>query len=149
MPGNPFERDTSHWLMKLSPDEWLRAALGELRRAEEAYKGRDPRAGLAGARRAAGMALNGALIAEPNAAWGRSYVDHLLALSREDSAPARVREAAKLLVETPLPGQGSLVSIRTASSDEKVLEAARDVAAHAYAVVTRHGAHGAGEEQGS
>ncbi len=134
-----FEKDANHWLFKLAPDEWIRAGLGELRRAEEAYKAKNARAGLAGARRAAGMALNGALIVEPNEAWGRSYVDHLLALSRDASVPPRVRDAAKLLVETPLPGQGSLVSIRTASSDEKILEAARDVAAHAYAVVARHG----------
>lgn len=133
-----FERDPSHWLYKLSPDEWIRAALGDLKRAEEAYAQRNVRGGLAGARRAAGMALNGALILEPNDAWGRSYVDHLLALGREEHAPARVREAAKLLMETPLPGGGSLVSIRTASSDEKILEAARDVIAHAFAIVKRH-----------
>src|SRR5262249_5047749 len=27
-----FVRDVGHWLYKLSPDEWLRAAMGELRR---------------------------------------------------------------------------------------------------------------------
>lgn len=133
-----FERDTQHWLLKLSPEEWVRAGMGELRRAEEAYRARDPRAGLAGARRAAGMALNGALIVEPNAGWGRSYLDHLVALAREEAAPPRVREAAQLLVRTPLPGQGSLVALRTASADERILEAARDVTAHAYAVVLRH-----------
>ncbi|AKV01226.1 hypothetical protein AKJ09_07889 [Labilithrix luteola] len=133
-----FVRDTAHWLFKFSPDEWIRAALGELRRAEAAYAQRNARAGLAGARRAAGMALNGALIVEPDEGWGRSYVDHLLAIGKDDRVPARVREAAKLLIETPLPGQGSLVAIRTASSDEKVLEAARDIAAHAYVVVKRH-----------
>lgn len=133
-----FERDASHWLFKLSPDEWIRAALGDLRRAEAAYAQRNPRAGLAGARRAAGMALNGALIVEPDEAWGRSYVDHLLALGRAERVPERVREAAKLLTDTPLPGGGSLVAIRTPSSEEKVLEAARDVIAHAFAVVKRH-----------
>jgi HEPN domain-containing protein len=133
-----FERDASHWLFKLSPDEWIRAALGDLRRAEQAYAQRNARAGLAGARRAAGMALNGALIVVPCEAWGRSYVDHLLALGRDESVPAPVRESAKLLTDTPLPGGGSLVAIRTASSDAKVLEAARDVIAHAYAVVKRN-----------
>lgn len=139
----PFERDSSHWLNKLSPDEWLRAALGELRRAEDAYQRKNGRAGLAGARRAAGMALNGALIVEPNEAWGRSYMDHLLALARDKSdgaavpVPARVREACAILVETPLPG-GELVALRTSTSDERVLEAARDIVAHAYAVVKRH-----------
>lgn len=133
-----FVRDESHWLRKLSPREWVRAGLSELKRAEAAYAARNARAGLAGARRAAGMALNGALLVEPNEAWGRSYVDHLLALGKDESVAPRVREACRLLTDTPLPGQGSLVSIRTASSDERVLEAARDVIAHAYAVVARH-----------
>src|SRR5690242_20357026 len=116
----PFVRDEAHWLHKLSPDEWIRAAMGELRRAEDAYKRRNARAGLAGARRAAGMALNGALILEPNDAWGRSYMDHLLALKNDTSerVPARVREACAILLETPLPG-GELVALRTASADEQ------------------------------
>jgi len=134
-----FERDPSHWLAKLSPDEWIRAGMGELLRAEEAYKGRNARAGLAGARRAAGMALNGALLVEPNEGWGRSYLDHLLALSRDASVPERVRAASKELVETPVPGGAArVVVLRTPSSDERLLEAARDVIAHAYAVVKRH-----------
>src|SRR5262245_3164772 len=133
-----FEKDPNHWLFKLSPDEWIRAGLGELKRAEEAYKRRNGRAGLAGARRAAGMALNGALIVEPNDGWGRSYMDHLLALKADRSAslPPRVREACAILVETPLPG-GELATLRTARAEEKVLEAARDVIAHAYAVAKR------------
>jgi hypothetical protein len=136
----PFVRDESHWLNKLSPDEWIRAAMGELRRAEEAYARRNARAGLAGARRAAGMALNGALIVEPNEAWGRSYMDHLLALKSDLSGavPSRVGEACAILLETPLPG-GELVALRTSSSDEGVLEAARDVVAYAYAIVRRGG----------
>jgi HEPN domain-containing protein len=134
-----FLRDESHWLFKLAPDEWLRAAMGELKRAEDAYARKNARAGLAGARRAAGMALNGALILQPNDAWGRTYMDHLLALKVDASAPERVREAAAILVDTLLPG-GELVSLRTAKADENVLEAARDVVAHAYALVKRDGA---------
>lgn len=137
-----FVPDPSHWLLKHSPRDWIRAAMAELRRAEDAYKRKDVRAGLAGARRAAGMALNAALVVEPDDAWGRSYVDHLLAIARDERAPARVREAAKILVETPLSGQGGLVALRSASLDERVLEAARDVAAHAYAVVVRHEGRG-------
>lgn len=132
-----FERDPNHWLFKLSADEWVRAALGELRRAEAAYARRDPRAGLAGARRAAGMALNGALVCVPDDAFGRSYMDHLAALARDASAPEKVRAAAKVLVDTPLSGGGALVALRTTSSDDRVLEAARDVVAHAYAIVKR------------
>jgi hypothetical protein len=134
-----FVRDEAHWLYKLSPDEWIRSAMGELRRAEAAYAQKNGRRGLAGARRAAGMALNGALIVEPNEAWGRSYMDHLLALkgTTDEAVPRAVREACAVLVETPLPG-GELVSLRTATGDTRVLEAARDVLAHAYAVVKRN-----------
>jgi len=133
-----FARDEAHWLFKLSPDEWIRAAMGELRRAEEAYRRKNGRAGLAGVRRAAGMALNGVLIVHPNEAWGRSYMDHLLAVKGELSelVPVRIREACAILVDTPLPG-GELVALRTANADERILEAARDVLAHAYSVVTR------------
>jgi HEPN domain-containing protein len=129
-----FERDETHWLFKLSPDEWIRAAQGELHRAEESYAKKNGRAGLAGARRAAGMALNGALIVLPNDAWGRSYMDHLLAL-KTDANP-RIAEAARTLIDTPLPG-GELVALRTSNANENVLEAARDLIAHAYAIVTK------------
>jgi hypothetical protein len=133
-----FVRDEAHWLNKLSPDEWIRAAMGELRRAEEAYARKNGRAGLAGARRAAGMALNAALIVEPNEAWGRSYMDHLLALKVDATGaiPSQIRAACTTLLETPLPG-GELVALRTSGADDKVLEAARDVIAHAYAVMKR------------
>jgi HEPN domain-containing protein len=125
------------WLRKFSPDEWISAAMGELRRAEQAYARSDARAGLAGCKRAAGMALNGALIVEPNAAWGRTYVEHVAALAKEDKVPEAVRAACKVLVETR-PPSGDILSLRSKAGDEKVLEAARDVIAHAYAVVKRH-----------
>jgi len=130
-----FERDPNDWLRRLSPDEWIAAAMNELKRAEEAYLRHDPRGGLAGAKRAAGMALNGALLTVPNETWGRSYVDHIAALIADESAPAAVRSACKTLHETPAPG--SIAQLRTKSGDEKVLEAARDVMAHALAIVMR------------
>jgi HEPN domain-containing protein len=134
----PFVRDESHWLFKLSPDEWIRAGLADLRRAEAAYQSNDPRGGLASAKRAAGMALNGALIVEPEEAWGRSYVDHVMALGRDARAPERVRQACRELLESAPPAAAKLVALRTSSSDNRILEAARDVIAHAYAVVKRH-----------
>jgi HEPN domain-containing protein len=133
-----FVRDESHWLFKLSPDEWIRAALSDLRRAEEAYGAKNSRGGLAGAKRAAGMALNGALIVEPNAMWGRTYVEHLAAAAIDGAVPDRVREACRELLDTTMPGQTELVTLRVTSTDRRVLEAARDVIAHAYAVVKRH-----------
>jgi len=141
-PGKPavgtFVRDDSHWLLKLSPAEWVRAALSDLRRAEEAYRANDARAGLAGAKRAAGMALNGALILEPNDLWGRTYVEHVGALAKDAAVPSRVREACRELLETTTPGRAKLVTLRVSSTNLRVLEAARDVIAHAYAVVKRH-----------
>ena len=134
---HPFVRDASHWLFKLSPDEWIRAALSDLRRAEEAYQAKNVRGGLAGAKRAAGMALNGALIVEPNALWGRTYVEHIGAVAVDLGVPERVRAACRELIETTMPGPAALVTLRVTSSERRVLEAARDVIAHAYAVVKR------------
>ena len=84
------------------------------------------------------MALNGALIVEPNEAWGRSYMDHILALKGDTSerTPQRVREACTILLEAPLPG-GEIVALRTQAGDTRIIEAARDVMAHAYALVKR------------
>lgn len=132
----PFVRDESHWLYRLSASEWIRAAQAELGRAERAYAAGDARAGLAGARRAAGMALNGALVVAPEPAWGRTYVEHLAALRRDAGVPEAVREAAGRLVDASAPAP-KLVVLRTKSATERVVDAARDVIAHAYVVVCR------------
>ncbi len=133
----PFARDESHWLFRLSPREWIQAALTELRHAQEAYARHDARAGLAGARRAAGMALNGVLIVEPSEGWGRSYVDHVNALAEDATVPEPVRAACRVLQEATAPG-GGVVPLRSRAADERIMEAARDVMAHALAVVTKH-----------
>jgi len=132
-----FTRDADHWLWRYSPKEWIRAAMKELRSAEQAYAQRNARAGLTGCKRAAGMGLNAALIAEPNEAWKRTYVEHLHALARDEAVPDAVSRAARILLEMPAPG-GPIVVIRSKAQDEKMIEAARDVIAHAFAVVTRH-----------
>jgi HEPN domain-containing protein len=132
-----FVRDPDHWLKKYSPKEWIRAALKEMRAAEESFKQRNVRAGVAGCRRAAGMALNAALVVEPNEAWKRTYVEHVQALAKDAAVPAAVRASAERLLEAPGAG-GELIILRRASHDEVILEAARDVMAHAYAVVVRH-----------
>ena len=129
-----MEKDPGHWLKRLSPDEWITAALGELRRAEEAYARHDARAGLAGCKRAAGMALNGALLVEPRDRWGRTYVEHVAALAGDDAVPEPVRTACKVLLEQP--GR-DLLALHTKSGDARFVEAARDVMAHAYVVVKR------------
>lgn len=134
MPGP----DPDHWLHRFTPREWLRAAMGELENARAAYARHNGRAGLAGCRRAAGVALNGLLAATPehDPAWGRSYMDHLTYLAKDGDAPDAVRAAATLLLATPLPG-GEIVALRTAKSDASALDAAETVMAHAYAVVVR------------
>ena len=91
-----------------------------------------------GCKRAAGMALNGALIVEPKPIWGRTYVEHIAALAIDAAVPDRVRGACRELLETNMPGQTQLVTLRVTSTDHRVIEAARDVIAHAYAVVKRH-----------
>jgi HEPN domain-containing protein len=131
-----FEKDPGHWLMRFSPDEWIQAALQELRRAEARLRVNDLPAALAGCKRAAGMALNGALIVEPNESWGRSYADHVTALSGDAGIPERVRAACKeLLSSRPA---SDILTLRSPRSDQRMLEAARDVMAHAYAVIKRH-----------
>jgi HEPN domain-containing protein len=132
-----FVRDADHWLFRYSPKEWIRAAMKEMRLAEASYAQRNLRAGIAGCKRAAGMALNAALIVEPNATWKRTYVEHLQALAKDESVPRAVSDAARAILEAPAPSV-NIVILRSPHADDKVLEAARDVIAHAFAVVTRH-----------
>ena len=132
-----FARDPGHWLFRLSPDEWIRAALGEVERARAAYGRGDSRAGASGVKRAAGMALNGALIVEPDDAWGRSYVEHVQALSADTRVPDAVRVACRVVLDAGGPG-GEVIVLRTPRTGEAAIEAAKDVIAHAWAVVRRH-----------
>jgi HEPN domain-containing protein len=129
--------DPPDWLRKLTPDEWIRAGLGELKRAEHAYIGGNARAGAASVKRAAGMALNAALLVEPEASWGRSYVEHLAALARDARVPEAVRSACMKVLGASPPGH-DVVVLRTPRAYEAVLDAARDVIAHAWAVVRRN-----------
>src|SRR5579864_5109856 len=116
-----YTRDPSHWLLRLSPDEWIRAALGELARAEKAWSSGDLRGGAAGVRRAAGMALNGALIVEPNDAWGRTYVEHLQGLAVDDRVPDAVRAATRAVLDAKAPS-GGVIPLRTPRSHESALD---------------------------
>jgi len=98
MPG----RDPTHWLHRFDAEEWLRAAANELTRAEEALLHKQQRPGVAGARRAAGMAWNAVLVAAEDEAYGRSYMDHLRALAKDERVAEPVRAAAEQLVDAPL-----------------------------------------------
>jgi HEPN domain-containing protein len=132
-----FKRDPADWLRRYSPDEWIRAALAEVKRAETAYARGDGRGGAAGVKRAAGMALNGALLVEPDESWGRSYVDHVQALARDTRVPQGVRKACQAVLEARGPS-GEVILLRTPRTAEAALEAAKDVIAHAWAVVKKH-----------
>jgi hypothetical protein len=113
------------WLTRLSAEEWLRAARSELVRATEALRAKHQRAGVAHARRAAGMAWNAALrtIGDPasRARYGRSYMDHLRVLQHDEVVSATAREAAQALVTAPL--EPALVQLGV--GDARLAELAR------------------------
>ncbi len=132
-----FIRDPNHWLRRFTPDEWIRAALGELARARKSCERGDARGCAAGLKRAAGMALNAALLVEPERPWGRTYVEHLEALARDSLVPEAVRAAAREVLDAGLPS-GGVVRLRTPRTQLAPVEAAHDVIAHAWAVVKRH-----------
>ncbi len=127
------------WLLRHSPEDWIRQGLGELARAENALKAHDRVAGVLGLRRAAGMALNGALSVSQRD-WGRTYVDHLRAVAADASVPARVREAAQLLDGVALDRVPDVVRLTPPSESARWVEATKAGMAHAYAVV--HGSTG-------
>ncbi len=126
--------DPKAWLKRYSPQGWIERALRELAVAEQAFFDRQPPAAAAAMKRAAGMALNGALCVVPREDWGRSYVEHLKALAEDDSVPEVVSESARVILEFA-PQPGTLVFLRSPGKDHRLLEATRTVMAHAYAIV--------------
>jgi hypothetical protein len=117
--------DPGHWLHRLDPAGWLAAAATELAHAQEKLSQRAVRAGVTHARRAAGMAWNAVLVTAPDERYGRSYMDHVVALAQtaesDASIPAAVRAAARLLREAPA-APPTLITI--GRPDMSVLEAA-------------------------
>jgi HEPN domain-containing protein len=86
--------DPRHWLFRFSVDEWLRAAEQELSLCREALQRRAIRTGVTHARRAAGMAWNAILVIDFDPRYGRSYMEHVVALADEPGIPEPVRTAA-------------------------------------------------------
>jgi HEPN domain-containing protein len=127
------------WLVRLAPEQWIKQGLGELSRAQARLQSHDRTAGVLGLRRAAGMALNGALSIRWRP-WGRTYVDHLRAVEGDDAVPEAVRAAARLLNDAELEKQPGIVRLTPPSESARLVEAAKTVMAHAYAVV--HGSAG-------
>lgn len=127
------------WLTRLSAEEWIKQGLSELQRAEALVAAHDRAAAVLGLRRAAGMALNGALSVRWRA-WGRTYVDHVHAIADDSDVPQLVRDAARLLNDAPIDKQPNVVRLTPPSESTRWLEAAKTVMAHAYAIV--HGSVG-------
>jgi hypothetical protein len=80
------------------------------------------------------MALNAILRASSDEArlarWGRSYMDHVVALASDDRAPQEVQAAADLLRATP-PQPPALVQL--GPPDRGFIDAARRIASWARA----------------
>jgi len=125
---------STSWLERHSAQGWIELGLRELAVVEQAFAERQPPAAAAAMKRAAGMALNGALCVVPREDWGRSYVDHLQAVATDQSLPREVSESAKIILEFT-PQAGTLVFLRSPAHDHRLLEATRTVMAHAYAIV--------------
>ncbi len=128
MPGP----DPAHWLHRLTGDEWLAAATTELEHCAEVLGRRAFRPGVTHARRAAGMAWNAVLALAEDPSFGRSYMEHVVALAKDAGAPDEVRAAAELLRDTP-PLPPELITL--GKPDLRVLEAARRIVGHATARV--------------
>lgn len=123
----------NEWLVRLSKEEWMQVATKELRECLDALRAKQQRKGVAAGRRAAGMALNAVLLEYPNAAWGRSYVDHLKALVSQTEVPEVVRESAKELLDAPLEGPKL---IRLGAGDDSLAAAAATVIDWSHARLT-------------
>lgn len=104
-----------HWLWRLDAERWMAAAIEELERARTHFGQR--RTTLTHLRRAAGMALNAVLVhwgrtssrAEPidvETVWGRSYLEHLEAVSHPDTDRGPLGDEvvahARVLLRTPI-----------------------------------------------
>jgi HEPN domain-containing protein len=121
-------RDPAHWLLRLTADEWLAAAETELGHAEAALGRRAVRPAVTHARRAAGMAWNAVLVSHPDDRYGRSYMEHVVALTADEAVPAEVRAAAQRLRDTA-PRPPELVTL--GKTDLAPLEAARAIVDYA------------------
>jgi hypothetical protein len=114
-------------------------ALAELSRAEQLLQARDRSAAVLSLRRAAGMALNGAL-AVTWREWGRTYAEHVRAVAADPAVPEPVRAAAQLLMAVEVSREPGIVRLTPPSESARWIDATKTVMAHAYAVV--HGRAG-------
>jgi hypothetical protein len=127
-------RDPTHWLHRLTADEWLAAAATELGHCEETLARRAVRPGVTHPRRAGGMAWTAVLALVEDPRFGRSYMEHLVALAGagDETAPAEVRAAAQQLRATA-PAPPELITL--GKPDLRPLEEARRIVTFAAARV--------------
>lgn len=125
------------WLWRLGAADWIAAGENELGLGRSSVDTR--RRAITHARRAAGMALNGVLVAMRDrgwperhceTVWGRSYIEHLRALAEGDDveplSPATAKLAAELLGIPVMPGAGLVQLGAHAGSDAtRALELAK------------------------
>ena len=91
--------DESHWLLRLTPEQWLAAARNDLSTSESALAEGQAKKGMVLARRAAGMAMNAVLVLRPLDSWRRSYMEHLEAAARGEGVSTEVASSALELVD--------------------------------------------------
>jgi hypothetical protein len=72
----------------------------------------------------------------------------VIALGNDLSVPQAVRDACAVLLATHV-GPSDIIRLRSPRGDEKVLEEAKDVIAHAYFVVAKHEASGVPDTKAS
>jgi HEPN domain-containing protein len=130
------EIDPAHWLYRLTAEQWLSAADNELKGAYQALAGKQQRAGVTYARRAAGMALNARLRRTPDPAYGRSYMEHLQALRTDAAVSQELRGAASRLLAVPTTQQ--LVTLGP-KGDTTPAELAGRIIEHVRAYLGRRG----------
>src|SRR5262249_31598392 len=129
-------KDPDHWLYRLTPEEWLRAAENEAAHAAASLTHRQQRAGVASARRAAGMAWNAGLAAPRNeeSEDGRSYKDPLPPPTSDQTGPALGRAAARPLLAARVVQ--TLVPLgRPSPGEARLADSARSIIAHARSLV--------------
>ena len=129
--------DPAHWLYRLTAEQWLSAADNELKGAYQALAGKQQRAGVTYARRAAGMALNARLRRTPDPAYGRSYMEHLQALRADAAIGAELSDAASRLLAVPTTQQ--LVTLGP-KGDTTAADLARRIVEHVRAELRHRGA---------
>ena len=124
------------WLTRLSALDWVRTGLAEVTTCSSSH---DPRAMVAGCKRAADMALNGFLRLEYRDSWGRSYVEHLRAAAVDASMPEAIRERCDRILRAE-PPSSTLVQLRSKRTENDLVEATKDVVAWVYGEVLKRDA---------